>query len=225
MRYTTRLPSVYFDPSDLTELETLFLHNTTDANISIEASSGAFTHTYDCIDDLIADPLIPEILTGVEIRMNGREGRINLTLSDSHPSIENLTIYGERGWVRMKTNEITDFFENRKNLFRTIIPPTILSFLLIVIVGLSFTGLVYLIGLITGRIQSMTDLIILVAIAILVIFRSTSSSLISIIYPYYFVKQNPNKEYNPHLRRIFKTIMLLAAVASLISSPFALGLI
>jgi len=114
--YEKDLPACELSSDDLRELKKVFEQSSGQLqDMTFEVKFAGFSKRYKSLRKLLDDPLKPDTVGEFRLEVKFDRGVIQIY---SCPLYGRLTIVGEEKWVRIKAQELTDFFNRRKSLPR-----------------------------------------------------------------------------------------------------------
>lgn len=138
IRYEKDLPACELSSDDLRELKKVFEQSSGQLqDMNFEVKFAGFSKRYNNLRKLLEDPLKPDTIGEFHLEVKFDRGVIQIY---SCPWYCTLKIVGEEKWVRIKAQELTDFFNRRKSLPRMFLksPHVILSLCMAIFVGSIF---------------------------------------------------------------------------------------
>ncbi|AKH98662.1 hypothetical protein [Halanaeroarchaeum sulfurireducens] len=115
---TESLPPATLYPSDLRDIEAELDERSAEVSISIVSQASQITSTYESVDDLLADPLVPEHVTDYQLWFETDEGEgviyANSTDSDKHE----IRLYGDFAWKNEIYTVINSIISSNVNSWR-----------------------------------------------------------------------------------------------------------
>jgi len=114
--YEKGLPACELGSDDLRELKKVLEQSSGQLqDMTFEVKFAGFSKRYKNLRKLLDDPLKPDTVGEFRLEVKFDRGVIQIY---SCPLYGRLTIVGEEKWVRIKAQELTDFFNRRKSLLR-----------------------------------------------------------------------------------------------------------
>lgn len=213
MRYTTELPAIYLTETELENLATVLVDETTDAASTYELHDGPTTYEFTTVEALLHDPTLPSFIREFTIAIECAEGEIELT-ADNAADDEKFELWmsGESPWVKRKRAEIEDYFDTKGDTVRTFLDGRIPVIAALLVGGLSYLALQLGIGQWYG-ITAMNDIYRLGFFALLL--GAISQRYFNRLYPYVLLTTNSDQDLYPVLHRIGYVIGFIAALLTI----------